>query len=366
MMAISVPFFPVVCPQHGSTGGERKDPGLEAAKRRGHHVPVCFERPSMPPFFRLIAAAAAALLLPIAASAAGLPVAKKVVRIKNADAEISVSYPLTGNKAIDATIKDYANASVAEFRGDASAHQRGERPYAFETTYDIARNDGKMFAVIFSIYTDMNGAHPNGDYKTFNFTLPGGEQVFLPEIVDGQPGLDRVSKLAIARLKHDIGTGENAMSDADWIDRGAGPFADSFKNFVWLPDRLRILFPAYQVAAYAAGPQEVSIPLAQLKGVIRSDWRAPAASFDCRKAETVIEHTICANFALARLDRQVAETYWSQMHNAYEDSEKNTLKSAQRDFLFARNASCGRAPDIAGCLTKAYRNRLAVLNKPAQ
>jgi uncharacterized protein YecT (DUF1311 family) len=364
MIAMFVPFVPVVGLQHGSTGGERKDPGLEAAKRRGHHVPRCSESRPMLPLLRPIAAAA--FLLPLAAFAEDLPVEKKLIRVKNADFEISVAYPLTGNRAIDTTLKDYANRSVADFRTMSPDRSAGEHAYTLDTKFDVARNDGKIFAVVFSLYLDTGGVHPNADYKTFNFTLPNGQEVLLPEIVDGQPGIARISRLAVARLTRDIGTGDGAMSDAEWIGRGAGPYADNFRNFVWLSDKLHILFPPYQVAAYAAGPQEVSIPLAQLKGVIRLDWRAPAPSFDCRKAATAIEHTICADFALARLDRQVAETYGTRLRNAYEDSEKNALKNAQRGFLAARNASCGRAPDMTGCLTRVYRDRLAVLNKPVQ
>lgn len=318
----------------------------------------------MPPYFRLLAATLM-LCMPALACAAGLPVTKKVDKLKNRDFEISVAYPLTGNKAIDGTIKAYVSKSIADFRGFGADREAGERSYTLDTSYEIARNDGKIFAVVFTNYLDTGGAHPNSDFKTFNFTVANGAEVFLPEIVDGSAGIDRVSKLVVAKLIHDIASGPEPLSDADSIRRGAAPLAANFQDFVLLSDRLHIFFPPYQVAAYAAGPQEVYIPLAQLKGVMRPDWRAPAPSFDCRKAATAIEHAICADFALARLDRQVAEVYAMQLFNAYEDSEKQNLRSAQRDFIFERNASCGHAGDIPGCLTKAYRNRLAVLNKPA-
>ncbi|MBS0469686.1 MAG: DUF3298 domain-containing protein [Proteobacteria bacterium] len=318
----------------------------------------------MPPFFRFLAAALA-LFLPALASAAGLPVTKKVDKLKSRDFDISIAYPLTGNKAIDGTIRAFVARSIADFRGYGADRLPDERAYSLDTTYEIERNDGKIFAVVFSEYLDTGGAHPNSDYKTFNFSVPSGAEVFLPEIVDGSAGIDRVSKLAVAGLIRAIATGPDSLSDADSIRRGAAPLADNFKHFVLLADRLHILFPPYQVAAYAAGPQEVFIPLAKLKDVLRPDWRAPAPSFDCHKAATAIEHAICADFALARLDRQVAETYAIQLFNAYEDSEKTKLRNGQRAFIAARNASCGHAADVTGCLIKAYRNRLTTLTKPA-
>ena len=310
-----------------------------------------------------VLAFAAALLVPVALSAAALPVAKKVIVFKNKDSDISVAYPQTGNKAIDAALAAYTRQSADLFKTYRPDFANNDHQYQLETTYAVERNDGRMFAVVFTEYSDTGGAHPNSDYKTFNFLLPDGAQVFLPEILAGSRGLDAVSRLAIARLIKDIGTGPDTLSDPDTIKSGAGPSADNFKNFVWLPTKLHIYFPPYQVAAYAAGPQEVTIPLSVLKDVIRADWRSPAPSFDCAKAATPIEHAICADAALARLDRQVAETYQTVLRNAYEPTAQEQVRQVQRAWVATRNKACATG-DIGPCLTKLYRARLAVLSKP--
>ncbi len=297
-----------------------------------------------------------------AASAGGLPVAQKTLAVKNKDLDLSIQYPQTGNKAIDAALLAYARHSAELFKGYLKDRQAGDNPYALETTYDIERNDGKMFAVVFTEYSDTGGAHPNSDYHTFDFLLPDGAQVFLPEIVDGARGIARVSRLAIADLIKTVGTGPDALTNADTITMGAGPYADNFRNFVWLPDKLHLYFPSYQVAAYAAGPQEAFIPLVQLKDVIRADWRAPAASFDCARAATPIERAICADAGLARLDRQVAEVYQQKLRDSYEPGAKDKLKQGQRDWLATRNKMCG-GPAPGACLTKLYGARLDVLGK---
>ena len=311
-----------------------------------------------------IVALAAALLVPFgAANAAGLPLAKKTVVFKNKDSDISVSYPQTGNKAIDAVLAAYARQSADVFKTYKPDFANNDHQYQLETTYQVERNDAAMFAVVFTEYSDTGGAHPNSDYRTFNFLLPDGAQVFLPEILGGAKGIDRVSELAIAKLIKDIGTGPDTLSDPDTIKSGAGPSADNFKDFVWLPSKLHIYFPPYQVAAYAAGPQEVTIPLAALKDVTRSDWRAPAPSFDCAHAATPIEHAICGDAMLARLDRQVAEAYQTALRNAYEPTAQEQLRQVQRAWVANRNKACGNGA-IGSCLTKLYRARLAVLTKP--
>ena len=294
---------------------------------------------------------------------AGLPLAKKVITVKNKDAEISVAYPRTGNKAIDAVLTAYAQQSVALFKTYHPDFANTDHQYELDTTYVVERNDARIFAVVFTEYSDTGGVHPNSDYRTFNFLLPDGAQVFLPEILDGPNGIDRLSRLTIAKLIKDIGTGPEAASDADSIKSGAGPSAENFRNFVWLPSKLHLYFPPYQVASYASGPQETTIPLQALKDVIRTDWRAPAPSFDCTKAATSIEHAICADAGLARLDRQVAEAYQSALHNAYEPTAQEQLRQVQRIWIATRNKACaGTAP--GPCLTKYYRGRLAALTKP--
>ena len=298
-----------------------------------------------------------------AASAAGLPVAAKALAFKDKAISISVKYPQTGNKAIDAVLADYARKSVAAFKTYEPDVTDGDHAYELDTTYSVERNDGKMFAVLFTIYADTGGAHPNSDYAAFGFLLPDGAQVFLPEIVDGSRGIKRIADLVAADLLRRIGTGDDAMSDKDTIAMGTAPAADNFKHFVWLPDRLHIFFPPYQVAAYAAGPQDAYIPLAKLKDVIRSDWRSPAPSFDCVKAATVVEKAICADAPLARLDRQTAEAYQTALHNAYEPNAQAKLRQEQRDWLAKRNAACG-GPAPGACLTKFYRDRLAVFDRP--
>ncbi len=300
------------------------------------------------------------LLFAQPALAAGLPVAKKVLAIKNKALDASIEYPQTGNKAIDTAILAYARHAMDEFKGYGAEKAAGQSAYTLATTYDVARNDGQIFAVLFTEYTDTGGAHPNSNYKTFNFLMPGGGEVLLPEIVDGQRGIDRVSKLALADLIKRIGTGKDAASDKDTITGGAGPLADNFKDFIWLPDRLHIYFPAYQVASYAAGPQETIIPLAALKGFIRPDWRAPQPGFDCHNAPSILQMRACSDATLARLWRQVSEAIDVKRHNAADPAAASVIIDDQIDWDTKLNTACGDTVPVA-CLTKLFRDRLAVL-----
>ncbi len=301
------------------------------------------------------------------ATAAALPITKKTITWKAKQVEMTVEYPQTGNKAVDAALASFADEQVVQFKHDAAAYgaPNADMGYSLEIGYTVERNDGQMLGILFSGDEFLGGAHPSHSEDAFNFTMPDGNQVFIGEILDGKKGIQKLSAIATAQLIRDIGTGKDAASDPDLVKNGAGPYADNFKVFIWLPNKIHIYFPEYQVASYAAGPQETTIDLARLKDVIRADWRAPAASFDCAKAKSTNEKAICADAALARLDRQVAEAYEVAFHNAsYDPAEKQKALDAQRAFL-ATTAKCtGDKP--GPCLTKAYAARLAILTAPPQ
>jgi uncharacterized protein YecT (DUF1311 family) len=309
--------------------------------------------------------AGAWLLLAVPAWATELP-AKALSIEKKADAyEISIQYPATGNAAIDGEIATWANQQADDFAKLAAGadRQAGDNPYQLDWSFEVARNDGAVFAVIFSEEADTGGAHPNHDIATFNFEVPSGWRLYLPEIFD-RKALAKISALAIADLTKQRADNDSGGGDPDWIKQGAGPDWDNFRDFILGKNKLEIHYPDYQVAAYTEGPQETDIPLAALKGFMRSDRHAPAASFDCAAAATPIEKSICSDVALARLDRDVAEAFLRGVRFATEDAAKEKLKTGQRAWLGERDAACPTA--AVPCLATAYRDRLAKLEKPAE
>jgi uncharacterized protein len=81
-------------------------------------------------------------------------------------------------------------------------------------------------------------------------------------------------------------------------------------------------------------------------------------SFDCRKAASVSERTICADTALSRLDFQLGRT-WERVLAAFIDSAQRTqMKQDQRTWIVGREKCSGDA----NCIGKLYRDRLSTLD----
>jgi uncharacterized protein YecT (DUF1311 family) len=309
----------------------------------------------MPRLVAFTAAAIAMLWLAGPALAAGLTVKTQKLANDSPAATISVEYPETGNATIDAEIAAWAKGEFDDFVKLSTEDRQPDEPqYEMELTFEVERNDASGFAVLFTEYTFTGGAHPNSDFTTFNYMMPDGWRVYLPEIFQAK-ALKAISSLAIAGVKKALG------EDADDVTDGAGPAWDNFDDFILKPSSLDLNFAAYQVAAYAAGPQFVSIPIQKLKGLMRPDWKAPAASFDCARAGTAIEKAICGSVELARLDRAVSEAYARKLKYSFEDGEKAKNQAEQRQWLATRDRQCGSGDPA--CLKDIYTARAKALTE---
>jgi len=91
----------------------------------------------------------------------------------------------------------------------------------------------------------------------------------------------------------------------------------------------------------------------------------PKPSFDCAKARTPDEKTICGSVSLSSFDNSVAESYANVVRSFKREHDSkglNRLKTAQKAWLTKRNA-CGVD---AGCIKKAMLLQLDFLMDPHQ
>lgn len=90
-----------------------------------------------------------------------------------------------------------------------------------------------------------------------------------------------------------------------------------------------------------------------------------APSFDCAKAQSQVEHAICASEPLSKLDSDLADTLKAQINTA--PDQRALLLADERRWLKQRDNKCvhGTLPpggSLAACLTEEYQSRIAWLN----
>ena len=87
---------------------------------------------------------------------------------------------------------------------------------------------------------------------------------------------------------------------------------------------------------------------------------AAEPSFDCAKAETEVEHAICASEDLADLDWELARLYDLARHDPkMGDAESDAFTEEQRDWIAARDSCLNAESGVdASCVAESYVRRI--------
>ena len=92
-----------------------------------------------------------------------------------------------------------------------------------------------------------------------------------------------------------------------------------------------------------------------------ADAAAAGPSFDCKAVPAgSIAAQVCADAALARLDRQLAEVYAAARRVAARQKPPPPLAAEQRGWVKGRD-DCWKAADRRDCIDGGYRSRIAEL-----
>ena len=219
-----------------------------------------------------------------AEDAIGLSYEVATIHEESEEMMIDILYPVfTGEDILSANINNRIKPFIDELMEDFmydfqnTTHDYDGGAWFLEIDYVLPRNDDSFVSLVLTggIYT--GGAHPNQFYKTFLFNLEedgvlmNTAEMFNPTamVIDADSGayidwLNYISSKARLQLM------QQEYADADWINEGAGPQAANFALFYLTDKEIVFLFPPYQVAPYAAGPQQVQFTIDELAEYLRA------------------------------------------------------------------------------------------------
>ncbi len=166
---------------------------------------------------------------------------------------INVKYPQFGVASIDAQIRSDVDAAVKEIKDtppipEDSAAGENTLDGEFDSVY--IGPDVISAKLVLSQYT--GGAHGMTIFSGVNFDRTTGKRLTQQDAfrMIGM-NVQQVSASASAQLKEKLG--------ADvFFEEGADTNPENYSSFLVSKDKVTFIFQQYQVAPYAAGPQEVS------------------------------------------------------------------------------------------------------------
>ena len=163
---------------------------------------------------------------------------------------------------------DFVQGLIADYKKNLAA--MGTPPLAatsyFDVRYALVSPPGNILSLKYQTEGYIAGmAHPYHQIYSFTYDLEAGRDIALGDLfLPNSNYLQTISTYCAAQL---------STRDIDFKDfsGGADPTADHYKNWNITPDGLMITFDEYQVAAYVAGPQTVTVPYGELKSLTDPD-----------------------------------------------------------------------------------------------
>jgi len=201
---------------------------------------------------------------------------------KKLNYEIDARYPqLTGGsnpnfEKFNQVVRAAVTKRVAGFKKDM-APEEGEEPPPegsmgsdLSVGYDVGLAQDDLISVQFSVGSYYQGAaHPNTFTEVINYDLKNGKLLKLADLFKpGAKYLQAIANYCIADLKKQAK--DKGLMD-DEIQNGAAANAKNYQSWTITRKGIGINFDAYQVGPYAAGPQYVLVPYANLKDLINTE-----------------------------------------------------------------------------------------------
>ena len=138
-----------------------------------------------------------------------------------------------------------------------------ESDLVWEATFDgeVMYQSSNIISIAISSYTNTGGAHGNSVITFYNFDVVTGEILNTKEFINN---IDAFTKIAEEHFKNDVDLEENESID-DFF------FGEPFHlpaNIGYNEEGIVLLYNTYEVASYAMGITEFTIPFEEIESLL--------------------------------------------------------------------------------------------------
>lgn len=149
----------------------------------------------------------------------------------------------------------------------------GGMAWSLELDYGVVHADADRVSILCDGYRYTGGAHGMPVLFAVNYNLKRHEAIRLGDLF--KPGVDYLEHCA----RHCRAELEKKLEEMFW-PQGVEPTEENFAIWTLGPAGITFIFPPYQTACYAAGPQCVTVPRAALAEIVRPGALPDASSED--------------------------------------------------------------------------------------
>jgi hypothetical protein len=184
--------------------------------------------------------------------------------------EAKVDYP-TNNPIVKKWILDMYNDFVTSNQDEIKQEQKDfpdrAMRYAFDATYVVATSS-EYTSYVYQIYNYTGGAHGSTVTNSYITNNKTGKRIESLTDIYNKDIYTYLQDYSRKDLRNQFTKNEDLKSmydEKNFVNPGTEATADNYSAFWFEGDNLVVNFGQYQVAAYAAGTFDVSIPLINIE-----------------------------------------------------------------------------------------------------
>lgn len=182
---------------------------------------------------------------------------------------LHVDYPYTSHTLLDKSIRTFIDEQIRIFETDIKGFDDDfELPYKYSLyiSYKVIETPFDIMSIQFSLSSYYGGAHPTSYAETFVYDHRQEKILTLHDLFNVDY-LTALAELSFETLRADLQK-QNVEIDISWLAEGTDSIPDNYQFFVLTQQGLTFIFPAYQVAPYALGQQEVLLPYSKIQHLL--------------------------------------------------------------------------------------------------
>lgn len=197
--------------------------------------------------------------------------------------DLKIDYPNFKNKKIKEKVLAYINNQRQEFMNviKNSENIQISSKYDFNLNVTSSERNNITYVNILT-YSYTGGAHYIRDDYSLYWDDVTKEFIDLKHFFKDEEAFKEMTNLAYYYVIN-LGQEENRNFDQLWVRRGTAPTIDNYRHFEFTDNGLEIMFPPYQVASWADGQINITIPYEDINKYLKEEYR------DSTKDETVVK-----------------------------------------------------------------------------
>ena len=187
--------------------------------------------------------------------------------------KINVIYPqIAGQDDFNQKAKAIVDKEISQFKNNSLENDKAvkdtdpvnyakyPREYELDISYTKGEVDENIISTIFNVYNFEGGAHGASYFVPLNYNVKTKTEIKLADMFPNNPNyLQMISDFCISDLTKQL-TEKLGSLEGTSLQDGAGPKEENFQFFLINNDSIVFYFPQYQVAFYAAGDFQVTMP----------------------------------------------------------------------------------------------------------